>query len=198
MPHPDFIQNTRRSVEIPPPPSPTLEAAPPGVSPAQRTLSFDIEQSQRTNWCWAAVAVSVSHFYSPTSSWNQCKLANQVLGTKCCGNSNPDVCNRQRPLRPPLEIVGHFGTRIVGEIEPLRLQSEIDGNRPVACRIEWYWSGGRGHFVVLNGYHHRSNGQWWVRVRDPSTTRRSYPIRKFATAYRDGAGKWTHTYTTKP
>ena len=64
MPSPDFIDATRIHF---------------GQSPFKRivgsllidttTLPFNMEAQTETNWCWAATATSVSHFYASSSTW---------------------------------------------------------------------------------------------------------------------------------
>ena len=59
--------------------------------------AFQIEKQRKDKWCWAAVSVSVDHYFSPGSTTSQCQLAKEVLEDilktvlSCC--SNPDECN---------------------------------------------------------------------------------------------------------
>ena len=42
-------------------------------------IPFVMQHQQQTQWCWAAVSVSVSHYYSPWSGWTQCAMVNAEL-----------------------------------------------------------------------------------------------------------------------
>jgi len=37
-------------------------------------LDFEIQQQERTKWCWAAVAASVARYYDPLSTFTQCSI----------------------------------------------------------------------------------------------------------------------------
>ena len=44
-----------------------------------RCSGLTVEQQQQTQWCWAAVSNSVSHFYDAGSAWSQCTIVNAEL-----------------------------------------------------------------------------------------------------------------------
>ena len=49
------------------------------------TLPFTMQVQTQSNWCWAATATSVSLFYTSSSTWTQCTVANGELNlTDCC------------------------------------------------------------------------------------------------------------------
>src|SRR5262249_52700326 len=54
-------------------------AAPPGgaaaVAPGADAMPFLMQIQLQDNWCWAATATSVSHFYNSASAWSQIALA---------------------------------------------------------------------------------------------------------------------------
>src|ERR1022692_1174536 len=61
---------------------------------AMRSLGFTIKAQTESNWCWAATATSVSHFYWWASPWTQCKVACAELNlTTCCQSPSSDACN---------------------------------------------------------------------------------------------------------
>lgn len=163
-------------------------------------ITFAMESQQQTNWCWAAVAVSVATFYGTTqpssSPWTQCALANAELNqTACCANGASASCNKYWTLDTSLTQVGHLAApTIVGTIPPADVEVEMAGNRPVGARIGWY--GGGAHFVVISGYDD-SSGTAAVDVEDPYYGPSVLlDFNTFSTAYQSGAGQWTHTYLT--
>lgn len=210
---PAWIQATRQTTVVPAHGPPLVDASGTGTAlPAAsaRRLRFPIECQKASQWCWAAVAVSVARFYSPASPWEQCTLAGEVLHKTCCGGSDecgeddhPPDCDRPYRVYHPLGVVGHLN-EIRRSTLPLpaapntrTIQGELDARRPIVCRIGW--KGGSGHFVVLYGYDLRGAVPL-VHVADPVNETGGtsiYSLGEFTRAYRNGGGAWTHTYTTR-
>lgn len=194
MPLPALVTDSRQVVVVPPP-SPT-PAGPTvgggGVPP--RILPFTTEHQDQTNWCWAAVSIGIAKFYSATTTWQQCTLANSEFGQTDCCSSGAATCNRPWVLEHPLATVGHLDQFLTGSMQFTAVGSELDNSHPVACRIGW--SQGGGHFTTLYGYDD-SSGQELVYVGDPWYGNSIYPLTSFTNGYRK-VGTWTHTYTTQP
>jgi Papain-like cysteine protease AvrRpt2 len=209
---PAWIKATRRTTIVPQPAPHMSGAAGPGAQPPaapSNPLDFPIECQKASQWCWAAVTVSVARFYSAASPWQQCKLAGEVLCRTCCGGSeecmaddHPSGCDQPYLVYHPLGVVGHLHEIRAAPIplwaapDTLTIQGEVDAERPVVCRIGW--KDGGGHFVVLYGYD-RSGTEPLVHVADPVNEENgvsTYNLREFTEAYR-GRGVWTHTYTTR-
>ncbi|MFM7160299.1 MAG: papain-like cysteine protease family protein [Planctomycetaceae bacterium] len=172
-------------------------AGPVGGAPAPNgpvLLGFRMQPQVHSNWCWAATGVSTDRYYRPASALTQCSVANLVTGsTSCC--QSPGPCNQQRSLNLVLARLNCLAPNgfITGRLTFAQLRTRLVAGRPVAVRIEW--SGGGGHFVVLDGVE-VAGGVQYVTVRDPAsgTTRVAYST--FCTAYR-GSGTWTHSYLTQ-
>jgi hypothetical protein len=52
------------------------------LSPYMRpgaVIGFQMQYQQMGNWCWIAVAISISHYYDPASTWTQCSLTTAQL-----------------------------------------------------------------------------------------------------------------------
>jgi hypothetical protein len=82
-----------------------------GAAAGSKKLNVSVTPQQQTNWCWAAVSTSVSHFYSSASGWSQCTVANAALPrTDCCGVGAPDPlrCNRPWYLDKALHVTGNL------------------------------------------------------------------------------------------
>jgi len=66
-------------------------------------LRFTMQPQQQTQWCWAAVSVSINLFYHPASGRTQCAVANTAMGqTTCCQDGSSAQCNAQMiDAQPP-------------------------------------------------------------------------------------------------
>src|SRR5437879_6605632 len=111
-------------------------------------MPFQIEKQRQDKWCWAAVSVSVDHYFFPGSTSSQCQIARNVLGgLPCC--SDPAGCNTPARLQPALDAVGRLRGTLPRRLQFDEIQQEIDARRPVCVRVGW--DGGGGHFVVVSG-----------------------------------------------
>jgi hypothetical protein len=146
-------------------------AIPLPATPAQNwdVLAFAIQHQERTNWCWAAVAASVSRFYNPSSAFTQCSIASGELRRDCvCSGDipDPDPCNVYGYLMSSLFRVGHFAKWIARRPATfVQIRCEIESTRPMCARIVW---DGRGaHLVAISGYTDEGGGglaiadPWW-------------------------------------
>src|SRR6266436_5360565 len=78
-------------------------------------LVFQMEEQQRPNWSWCAVAVSVANYYDPTVAWKQCELADLILGrSDCCRSDCPPECDRPANLSDALKATGNLISSSVG------------------------------------------------------------------------------------
>lgn len=162
-----------------------------GPVAANRQLDFVCERQVQSNWCWAAVAVSIARYYRADSHWTQCALASAELGPAVCCSS-PAPCNTPWYLDSALGRVGHAdGGAAPGVLTLAELASELGAGQPVAVRIGYF--GGGGHFVVVEG---ADLDEEMLDVEDPNDG----PVHLSYAALRDeylGAGAWTHTYRTR-
>src|SRR3954464_2783804 len=66
-----------------------LEGLGGGAAPEGDVLEFVMQPQQQSEGGRAATSVSVSHFFSETSTWSQCLVANEELGLlDCCTNGD--------------------------------------------------------------------------------------------------------------
>lgn len=159
-----------------------------------RILAFTMQTQQQTQWCWAAVATSTSLYYNPSSIWTQCKLVNAELGqTTCCTNGSTAACNQPWYLDNVLNTTGNLDAFSSGTMAFVDLRAEIDAGQPLGVRIGW--SGGGGHFVVIEGYK-PGPAEQRVAIDDPWYGASDLTYTAFASSYR-GSGSWTHSYTTE-
>ena len=164
-----------------------------GSGPRQLQLTFTVQSQQQLNWCWAAVASSVSLHYDSTSGWSQCALANAELGqTSCCIDGSTSQCNRVWYLDRALRRVDNLSRWVSGAIGLSAVELELAAARLVCARIGW--SGGGGHFVVIKGY--REGGAGSLHIEDPWDGYSFVSYDNFRAVYQ-GSGSWTHTYYTR-
>ena len=158
------------------------------------SLPFNMQAQTQTNWCWAATATSVSHFYMPLSTWTQCRVAGAELQrTDCCNAPVPSPCNVPWYLDRALTRTSNFDRFVSGTISYNDILAEIQAGRVVGARQGW--SGGGGHFMVIYGCS-RIGSTRYLDIDDPIFGKNTMTYDTFATNYQ-GSGTWTHTYFTK-
>lgn len=96
---------------------------------AERRLHFRIQRQEQSEWCWAAVAVSVERFFDPHSKLTQCEVANKVIpklpkqvppivfppsdcGCCCHCCCNPESCNHPAELKLALQLIYKWRTTL--------------------------------------------------------------------------------------
>jgi Papain-like cysteine protease AvrRpt2 len=179
------------------PPSAGLEAgAPPAAAlPGWRRLSFTMQRQQQTQWCWAATSVSIARFYDGRTGWTQCGMVDAELGQHgCCRDGGSARCNQPNVLNAPLARADVLARMQGAAVGYSAIRAEIDAGRPLAWRIGW--SGGGGHFAVIEGYQRR--GAQWVAIDDPWYGQSDVAVSTLRRGRYQQTGTWTHTYFTRP
>ena len=153
-------------------------------------LGFTMQHQQQTQWCWAAVSVSVNLYYHPASGQTQCAVANTGMGqTTCCVDGSTVQCNQPWFLDQALQIVGNLNAVTGGKAALTAVKAEINQCHPLCLRIGW--NGGGGHFVAIYGYSRKL-----INVGDPWYGNSVVAYASFPNTYQ-GGGSWTDSYTTK-
>jgi hypothetical protein len=169
-----------------------------------RCSGLTVEHQQQTQWCWAAVSNSVSHFYDAGSTWSQCTIVNAELGqTTCCTNGSTAGCNQPWYLDKALTRVGCLLSMASGTLSFATVKSLINSGRPPWARQGW--SGGGGHFMAIVCYFEGLLGQIFgggstarrLRISDPWYGDSVVDYTVFVSGYQ-GTGTWTHSYRTQP
>ncbi|HLG97051.1 MAG TPA: papain-like cysteine protease family protein [Bryobacteraceae bacterium] len=167
-------------------------------------IDFKMQEQQHNNWCWAAVAVSVDHFFDPNSSSCQCKVATRMarhrkLKVKNCGTCNkpapiPGNCNKPWYLEWALKTLSRLAANPKsGGLEFSRIVELLNSGRPVCIRMQW-GKGPDAHFVVISGARTSKSGRHWVDIEDPHSGSSTWLLDEFRTNYQYSQGHWTHTY----
>jgi hypothetical protein len=164
-----------------------------GLLFSSKQLAFNMQAQTQSNWCWAATATSVSHFYWFISSWTQCRVANDELGhNDCCNNPVPSTCNVPWYLDKALTRTNNF-VSVTRPVSFQQIRDEIDAGHPVGARIGW--NGGGGHFMVIYGYSLVAGVEYFD-IDDPIYGKSHLTVSDFSSNYQ-GSGTWTDTYFTK-
>jgi len=174
----------------------------PGLETTTEALNpnFTMQHQCHSNWCWAAVASSVSGSYNETSTFTQCLIANLELQRQdccdfACGAENLEF-DVPHTLGSPLNRVCCLAELALDQrATRIEVQQEINAGRPLCVRT--LWSGGRGgaHFLAIVGYLPDTDS---LVLEDPwygPTPEIKYD--RFCTQYQDAHGVWTDTYYTK-
>jgi hypothetical protein len=158
-----------------------------------KRLNFAMQRQQKTNWCWAAVAVSVSKFFKTNTKWIQCRLVNAELGRNdCCGQGEKENCNRVYYLDRALSKTDNLDSWSSGAGNLGHVMQAVEAGRPLCARVKW--SDGGGHFLAIDGYNRDLD---MIAVDDPWFGASDWVLSVFQTSYW-GSGTWTDRYQVRP
>jgi hypothetical protein len=157
---------------------------------------FVQERQQETNWCWAAVAVSVAECNGSTQRWTQCTLAAAEFTRPCC--LDPDRCNEPHSLAQSLTRTqnlqdnGHKTTTL--RIDTI--DKELRKGRPIPIRI--LRNDGTAHFMVISGYDLLADGRQLLTIQDPWFGRNQIRYDDLLRTNTYRGGRWSDSYLTEP
>jgi hypothetical protein len=164
-------------------------------------LSFSMQPQKQTEWCWAAVAASISSFYNDAQPRSQCELATQFLGVPCCIDPLPSEPpppwdgNSSYSLDVPLTVLRHLAGQLIPDVLSFDdIVTQINSGKPICCHIKWDQDAPHGgHFNVIVGYDAHTQD---VIVRDPYAAygEKTLPYEAFKSNYHGGS--WDQTYLT--
>jgi len=156
-------------------------------------LSYAQERQQQDQWCWAAVAVSVSAFLHPPQQFGQCGVVQKVANLNgCC--AAPSSCNVTGSLRNALAFTGNLVQEPSGMVDLPFIQGQIrDAGRPVGIRIAR--DDNTAHVMAIVGFE-GDGPSCQLTIEDPffGRDRISYDTLR---NHRYKNGRWSHTYFTK-
>jgi len=168
------------------------------------TINFKMEHQQHSNWCWAAVAVSVDRFFNSASTWCQCRIASRMakrekLNVKNCGTCQetkraPRTCNQPWYLDKALKIVGRMKAEPkIRALSFVETERKIRAGQPVCVMIRW-GKGPDAHYVVISGCETAKSGNRWVDVEDSFAGSSTWLYDEFRANYQYSEGHWCATF----
>jgi len=162
------------------------------------SVPLTVEKQRKSEWCWAAVSVSVNRLFRPDSDHTQCEIAGSELKRNCCGSDLSGECNHPFTLHTVLARLHLLADE--PHLKPLtfsKIQKEIDAGRPICVLIKWLDDDGtvsnRGHFITITGYRLTPAQNQFVSISDPFYGQSEIAYPSFCDAgggYRDGKGVW--------
>lgn len=168
-------------------------------------IDFNMQKQQHSDWCWAAVATSVDHYFDPGSAWCQCRLASkmakiQKLKVRTCGSCKirkptPEACNCPWYLDKALKIVHRLkGKPKLSDLSFSQISKKIKAGRPVCVQILW-GKGPAAHFLVISGCTKGRKGERWLDIEDPDAGSSTWLYEEFRSNYQYYQGKWCATFS---
>jgi hypothetical protein len=161
-----------------------------------------MEEQERDNWCWAAVAASLHNRKSRTNGDPGAKPLRQIdVAIRVFPEigADPEKLDRTASLQTALEKVGLFHSAMEGRAPFDEIVKEIQADRPICARIVKDRDGDGvvegAHFVAISGFGW-IDGVEHVQVEDPEGSTFIGPLATF----RDNYGKewtWVATYFVK-
>lgn len=178
-----------------------VKSPPPGAPPTfipSAGVPFAVHWQIQTEWCWVAVAESLSNFFATSPPQSQCVLAAGPLKMDCCDLVNKAASNQPGSLKRALQMVGHFATVLAGSPTFAHVEAELNAGRPLAARFMWGPPATGAHFVTLVGCGRDASGVEMLEIQDPQYGYTCEPLAGLQTLYRQNSIQWTHTYMTTP
>jgi hypothetical protein len=168
-----------------------------GWYPFNQNLSSGIQGQQQTNWCWAAVACSVTAYYDPKTTWTQCQIVNKQRNlTTCCADGSSSECNQKGDCGQALADTGHLAN-YAGILSFDEIVREVEAGHPVGIRVMW-GAGPVAHAIVVTGW----DTDQFVHIDDPEPVNVGseylVPYTTLVEGTFSGNGVWTNSWLTKP
>jgi hypothetical protein len=154
---------------------------------------FRIEQQMMSQWCWAAVAVSVRRFYDPKFVLTQRDFVGGELKLPPCSQLPFDICNQRHSLQLALDSLKVFKSKLDEPCRPKEIIEEISNGRPIGCQL--VRNGIDGHYVVIKGVNGVGNNVR-IEIADPMDGNfRILSLRELLFGYRES--QWEQTFFTQ-
>jgi hypothetical protein len=174
-------------------PLPAYAASAPAEAFELYRLPFRGQLQVQSNWCWAAVAVSVAEFYEPQSRWTQAAVVGQELNRTDCGAVPvPPACDQPHRLDLALARTRTLAGWQAGVLGWEAIRQELLRRAVLGVRVAW--RGGGGHFVAIYGVA-RSLAVEYLLVDDPLHGPQTIEYQQFISNYQ-GSGQCSHLYFT--
>lgn len=169
----------------------SITAAPPKLG--AKVLTVPQIKQEQTQWCWAACADMVLHYYG-NAGVRQCDFANWLFAqSACCNVPSSSLCNKPCAIGDVCRVYNQWGIQCSytgSSVAFATLQSEVNADRPV--EVGYAWNGGNGHVAVIRGWDVNATGPF-LAVNDPAYGSGGVYYSGLLTAYGLGTWRWTWT-----
>ncbi|MCP2257136.1 Peptidase_C39 like family protein [Streptoalloteichus tenebrarius] len=156
------------------------------AGPAERTLNFQEQVQQQTNWCWAATGVSIEQFHGAATSQAEFCAAGKGTSAGNCPNQGGTIPEIVRGF----QRTGFSARSAGGAVSFATITSQIDAGTPMLAGI--YWTQGGGHAEVIYGY---DSSNQTLNVADPWPTYQRYRTQSYNSFLRNQQFTWGDTVT---
>jgi Papain-like cysteine protease AvrRpt2 len=159
-------------------------------------LNYQTQEQLLDDWCWAAVASSISIFYSPSSQWTQSALGGALLNPVCSRITSDNastaqaVCRQTLDLSNVLSSINNLAWVVNQPLSLEQIQGQISSGWPICC--EMTWPSGQSHVITLYGF-----SDSLIIIGDPEGGVFSADYEDLVSDYRSG-GQWIRSVGTKP
>lgn len=159
-------------------------------------LEFQTQRQVLHEWCWAAVASSISLKYDPNSPWQQNVLAANLLNNVCKNvnpdnaSTAPDICHQGYSLIQAMQVcTGNYAWDVQRYLTLDEVYHQINNGWPICCQIHWD-NPPQEHYIIIYGYDGNS-----IAIGDPEAGVCSSDYSDLINSYR--SGQWVRTYGTQ-
>lgn len=160
-------------------------------------LDFYLQRQILDQWCWAAVAASISLSYDPNSTWQQSVLAAHLINGSCLNVTDPGSpaagsCNQPFSLITALKNCTHnYAWDVNRHLTLAEIQYQISNRWPLCCLINWP-NYNDSHYIVIHGY----TGSL-LAISDPEIDDTRYLDYYSMVNNNYRGGQWVHSYGTQ-
>ena len=167
-----------------------------------QVLPLYIEEQHKTNWCWAATALSIIEYFDPMSRTMQKDIVKTIFGDETTnrGNRAENYLNRSTNLieniyynKNSRDVADkNFVTNADKTLDFDFLRTEIDNGKPIGMSVGW--QGGGGHAIVLSGIEPKTNK---LIINDPWSGLVFISYEDFINDRYSSTGHWRRAFTTQ-
>lgn len=156
--------------------------------------NFEIEQQLMSQWCWAAVAVSVRRCYDTDFAVTQPQFASAMLQMPQCQQSPFSECDQRFSLQVALDQLGVFRDKLEEPCTPEVIAAEIKNDLVIGCQL--VQNGFDGHYIVIKGVGSGNGQNLLLEIADPlDGASRFITLRQLLFDYNNA--QWEQTFFTK-
>lgn len=154
---------------------------------------LQIEPQIMSQWCWAAVALSVRKFYDNQFAVTQSAFVSEMLNIPQCRHIPFAFCNQRFSLQIALESLQVLEEKLDEPCAEEDIITEISNGRPIGCQL--VRNGFDGHYILIKGVS-GTGSSLQLEIADPfDGDYRVLSFRELLFEYRES--QWEQTFFTR-